>query len=276
MRPLHLRAILFLAMLSLAPIAAANGAMGYALEIFEFRVWAVYVAATVLLEAWIVGRFLGHSWLKSILLSLGINAMTAFCCAGGSFAAFLHSMTVDGNPLWWTTELLVVFGLVSACAESIPWRLSNKSSPKWQTFRRTLLAHLAGVPLALVILLIPARPYPSLEAGANTWRRIHLRWDLRHVYDDRFDDGKGEFKQFQNVKELEHRLDELGGYGVCLYASVYRRFDWRDPRIDPLPVELNQHVSDKEGWLLRIHEPDGLLEVTSGGETKWKYMGHAH
>ena len=64
--------------LTIPAIALGNAAMGYALEIFEFRIWIVYVVSTVVLEAWVVGRSLGHSWPKSIALSFAFTPLPHF------------------------------------------------------------------------------------------------------------------------------------------------------------------------------------------------------
>jgi hypothetical protein len=73
--------------------------MGLALEMFEFKIWALYVAATVAFEAFFIGLKLGHSWWKSLAFSFLFNLVTASCCAGGCFAPFLHADAMDGNPL---------------------------------------------------------------------------------------------------------------------------------------------------------------------------------
>jgi len=260
---MQLRPVLLLTFLVIPATALANGAMGYALEIFEFRAWVVYVVATVALEAWIIGRFFGHSWSKCFGLSFAFNATTAFCCAGGLWAPALHAMVVDGDPLLWTCELLIVFGLVSAVTEAILWRFFTRGSPEWRVFRRVALAHALGVPLALVILLSPGRPYPGYEAVANVWRFIHLRTQLRHVYDERTDEN-GKVRQFRDVLELEQQLDAMGGYGACLYPATYPRFATRDPRRHRFAVDINHRPStDEVGWLIRVHEPYRTLEVDS-------------
>jgi hypothetical protein len=257
------RLLFFVAVLFSPALALANGAMGYALEVFDFRVWTVYVVATIALEAGIIGRFLGHSWPKSLGLSLLFNALTALCCASGGWAPFLHAMVVDGNPVLWTFELLVTFGIISALAEAIMWQLTAMQAPGWPMFKKVLYSHAVGVPLALLILLIPSRPYPGYEAVATSWRYLHLRQALGHVYDDRTDKD-GNVRQFGSFRELENRLDEMGGYGACLYDATYPRFATKDPRVQPLEVELNQRPStDNVDWLIRIEEHDRTVVLDS-------------
>jgi len=43
-------------------MASANGAMGLALEMFDYRTWTVYVVVTIVLEAWIIGVKAGFGW----------------------------------------------------------------------------------------------------------------------------------------------------------------------------------------------------------------------
>jgi len=151
------RAISVILFFSLAAIALANGAMGLALEIFPFGIWIVYVIATIILEAWMIGVYLGRSWWESITWSLAFNSITAFCCAGGIFAPFLHQMVVDGNPFLWTVEILSIYGLISAIVEGVMWRFALRATTPSKVERRAVLAHVCGIPLALVILLIPDR-----------------------------------------------------------------------------------------------------------------------
>jgi len=233
-------------------MALANGAMGLALEVFDFRIWVVYVVATVVLEGWIIGRSLYHGWLKSFGLSTLFNFLTAFCCAAGFFAPFLHADRVEVNPLLWTVEVLCFYGLISALIECCLWRLSSRETMTSLVVKRTFLAHGLGIPLALCILLIPSRPYPGLEADSDTWRYWNLIHRDNRIYSNRINDETGAVKQFKNVKEFEQKLDEAGGLGVCLYNAVYRRFDLRDPRIDPKPLELNQDMANDSTWAARI------------------------
>ena len=173
-------------------------------------------------------------------------------------------MVIDGNPILWTCEILILFGVVSAFLESVMWRVVSRGVSGGQSIRRSLLAHALGVPLALVILLIPSRPYPGYEAVANVWRSLLVRHRLGEVYFNRLDQD-GTARQFRNVDELEHRLDELGGYGVCLYPATYPRFATHDPRVNRYQVDLNPKPSTKDiDWLLRVHEPLRTLEVNSG------------
>ena len=259
-RRVSLRPAAVICLLGLAPLALANGAMGLALEVFDFRIWAVYVVATVVLEAWIVGRSMHHSWIKSVGLSTLFNFLTAFCCAAGFFAPALHPDRIELNPFLWTIEVLSFYGLVSALIEFRLWKASSRETMTWFIFKKTFLAHALGIPLALTILLIPSRPYPGLEADSNVWRFFGLIHHRNEIYNDRItDDGK--VRQFASAKEFEQKLDEVGGSGVCLYNAVYRRFDFHDPRIDPRPFELNPKVSEGDPWAARIHINDQVWEL---------------
>jgi len=81
------RVFLVVAILALATSASANAAMPYAYQIFAFRPWFVYVAVTILFEAWFIGRHgLGDSWLKSMGLSVLANLISACTCIWGSGA----------------------------------------------------------------------------------------------------------------------------------------------------------------------------------------------
>jgi len=97
--------------------------MGLALEVFDFRIWFVYVAATVVLESWIIGRCLEVGWGKSLLVSCIANACTCFCCAGGFFAPFLVDLNpkINDDPSWtirihydWGTRQLDLNGFTTS------------------------------------------------------------------------------------------------------------------------------------------------------------------
>ena len=61
-RILTVRLCAVLAIGALTCMASANGAMGLALEMFDYRTWTVYVVVTIVLEAWIIGVKAGFGW----------------------------------------------------------------------------------------------------------------------------------------------------------------------------------------------------------------------
>ncbi len=120
----------------------------------------------------------------------------------------------------------------------------------------------------MMILLIPARPYPGLERMGGLGRPS-LRDALKHVYDGRVDAKRG-VHQFRTVDEFEKALDELGGAGACLYPIAYSRLGVPQ-RIGRFPVDLNPHPSiAKDDWLFRVHLP---YDVTR--ELDWSADDHS-
>src|SRR5438874_502307 len=91
MKRLHrhrMRVILMAGLLMLLPIPAfANGAMGLALSIFTWPMWLVYVVATVLFEAWAMGRGLRLPFSQALRLSFWANLLTAV--VGGFFSGII-------------------------------------------------------------------------------------------------------------------------------------------------------------------------------------------
>lgn len=268
---LKFRLALIIGLMGVAAVASANAAMGYALEVFEFKVWTIYVAATIVLEAWVIGRGLGHGWLKSIGLSLLVNSITAFCCAGGMFAPFLHpDSRHEMNPLQYSVELLVVFGLFSAFIEAIPWSMSveEEDTTRWLVLKKSFVAHAIGIPLALMILLIPAHPYPGLDFGPRAPRRSLDIVTIARAYKGRIDPS-GKVTQFRNRQELEKRLDEIGGYSVSLYHGIYERFGNWNAHYRVYEVELNPNPTS-EAWVIKIHREDDILEFTLPEIIDWQ------
>ncbi len=106
----------------LARFASANGAMGLALEMFDYAYWWPYVIATVILEAWMIGRGLGDRWPKALGISLVANLITAMCCPQlcvvGMHQAFVGSPS-NPDPFLNALFLFAWFGVVSALVESV-------------------------------------------------------------------------------------------------------------------------------------------------------------
>lgn len=272
--------MLTIATLSLASAAFANGAMGLALEVFSFGTWIVYVLATIVMEAWVIGPAIGKDSAQSFMYSLFFNFLTASCCASGFFAPGLHPEEKDMNPLLWTVVLLSIFGLISAFFESIMWRSICPEELRSLALKRTFLAHLYGVPLALGILLIPSRPYVGWESGSNFGRGMEFYTAIDGVYLDRVDKD-GNVRQFKDERELEQALVKQGKDPICLYPAVYHRFDTHDHLEKPWPIEFNRELNSETTWLIRIRRtrrnvvfsPEWTIGTTDGavGYVHWKF-----
>src|SRR5512132_2385412 len=83
---------------ALAPVACANGAMGYGFERYQFLPWAVYCVVMVALEAWLIGRWLGLRWWDAAIASVVANTFTAFVIPSILIAPVLHG-PVGGSVL---------------------------------------------------------------------------------------------------------------------------------------------------------------------------------
>lgn len=176
-----MRRFLTFATLGLTAFASANAVMGYALEQYDPRAWLVYVIATVIFEAWAIGKRLGFGWAASLGISIAANLVTACCCANlcgvGLHGAFVGSQ-INPNPIMNMAAMFFVFGLLSGSIESVVWRICDRrNEDRGRDFRVWLdstAAHLAWVPLGMAIMLVPARPYPMLEAYTLYARRFYL------------------------------------------------------------------------------------------------------
>lgn len=170
-----MRAWFILAALGLVASASANGAMGLGLEMFELNYWFAYVGVTVVLEAWLIGRWLGQSWPVSLGVSIVANLFTGVLCGGlGCLAPFLHTIfvgdPVNPNLLLNAVALLLIFALPSGLLEAVLWVRVRRDTPESRLVKRSLMAHLATVPVGLAILLIPEEPYQGAIPGRGAQR----------------------------------------------------------------------------------------------------------
>lgn len=274
--------------MALPVLASANGAMGLGLEIFDLRYWFAYVVATVVFEAWFIGRWMGKSWMASLLISLIANSVTAFCCvniaAVGLHAPFVGSR-INPNPFFNVVAVFFVFGIVSAFVELFVWLISGRSHRgDGRLILRTLAAHVLGVPLGLCILLIPPRPYYGTAMITGQMRRqmigIGLRKRLERLQDtDRL-------PRARDLQELWDKLPpdpEAPPDAWCvIYIPEYGRFatgetraqlfgEWnttlggltREELMDRAPVWLVRRKNPGGEAYGFVFEPDGDVRATT-------------
>ncbi|MEA2553170.1 MAG: hypothetical protein QOJ65_1346 [Fimbriimonadaceae bacterium] len=262
------RAAAIAVLVAFAASALANGAMGLALEMFDYRTWAVYVVVTLVFEAWFIGRWLELSWGKSLGITVLANALTAFVCPI-CLVPVLHrsfvGTAVNPNPLMNSVVLLTLFGVVSGLIESFCWSPSAARERRWQIRGRSLLAHLIGVPIALAILLIPARPYKGLETTTNRYRMWERDMAI-HKFAEQFSAG-ARFPASGSPDEF--MTDVVGRAGIWTstrdawalgYVANFHRFDTSETR--RIPFEINPLLLGKTAkempahtWVMRAKDP---------------------
>lgn len=262
-----MRAWFILAALGLVASASANGAMGLGLEMFELNYWFAYVGVTVVLEAWLIGRWLGQSWPISLGLSVLANLFTGVICGGWGFCApALHTIfvgdPVNPNLFLNAVALLLIFAVPSAIFESFIWNRARKEAHEGKVILRSVFVHLATVPVGLAILLIPAEPYRGIVGDRYILRHDIEKAIIGYVADKEHAPTQSDPKKL--IEELQPYLRE-GSREKAIYG-LYRqdrgRFNmgerWK------YPVEVNKAVLGKrvklEGedapeqyeWLLRL------------------------
>ena len=253
--------------------ASANASMGPALQVFDSRAWVVYVVAMIVLEAWLIGRWMGHGWGSSLGRALLFNLVTTFCCTdvGGVAMKFvLVGSEVNPNPLGNAVALLVGFGLLSALIEGVLWtiRRPDLTVTEGKVLRRATEVHLLGAAVGLVILLVPERPYPALEGRTAQRRRWLLCPSIRPCL-ERDNAPKG--------KDLTAVLAECGNRAepdawTSGYRPVYGRFATGEDRQHPIG-EWNPSIAGKpweavlSTWLFRYETSEGHAYgcTTDGG-----------
>jgi len=291
---------LALACVLLPSAARADGAMGLALATFAWGPWLAYVVVTVVFEAAAMGRWLRVHLAAALSCSLRANLLTALL--GGFFSGIacvfigFYGNEMNPNPFGRTLWLFTLFGSVSALVEASVWRraVPNGAGPvggatprRRDVLARCWLVHLAGVPLGLAVLLLPARPYPGLEQQVYATRIFFFQQrQLRDALQTYVDDHRA-LPAARSYGELLQRLRPgLGRYAddpglwAAAYVPDYRRFDTRERRRHP--IEWNPRAGgyrlpdDPTGplWLVRSRYFGGSFEglvLEPGGWVKWSH-----
>lgn len=270
----------FLVLFTLPAAAYANGAMALALSLFAWPLWLIYVAAMVLFEALWIGRALGMPLGDALKRSFAANFVTLVL--GGIFSGFFGYLLygafgsfLNPNPLSEAILLLSLGALFSAIIEARFWESWHDKVP----WRSTFAAHLLGIPVALVILLLPSHPYPGLEAQAN-FRRSRAVHSVKRALSHEVQE-KERFplvKTFPELLEHVSHRPELKYYQSAsdLWAAAYmpdfQRFDTGEQRRNPL--EWNASLSGKQCkdltkrvWVVRWHYSLGNNSAVEG----WVY-----
>jgi hypothetical protein len=242
----------------------ANGAMGLAYELFDYRSWFVYVVVTVVFEAWWIGRWMPHPWTLSVLYSLLANGLTALLGLS-CFVPFLHASLwgppENPNPLGNAVAIFVGMGLVSAVFESYVWRLSDRKAPGFKVFIRSLSAHAIGVILAFVIFLVPSRPYKGLEIRTDRQRRILWILSKRPL-----NAWVGDHDNRLPSQEQIHQIIDGSGplAWTVWYQPEFGRFDIGESRQHPFKIEWNPSYTkidlekhNGDTWVCRLFNDDG-------------------
>lgn len=254
-------------------MASANGSMGLALEMFEYRTWIVYVLVMLALEAWLIGRPLGLSWAKSAGIAVLANAVTAFacpCCLTPALHGALVGSSLLPNPFWNAVSLLFWFALISALLESAFWITAGKQAGWMRALGLTFWAHLLAVPVALAILLIPSRPYKGLESIARA-RRRRVRIEVAKRIGQDLSEGRS-IPKAKSAEDLFQHYADVTAWGAtpetiwsAAYAPRFGRFATGEDRSEP--IEVNPEVIGKsakelpsETWLMRWKYLDGWVE----------------
>ncbi|MFN3651934.1 MAG: hypothetical protein ACK47B_20360 [Armatimonadota bacterium] len=231
--------------------AWANGAMGLALATFAWGPWLAYVAATLLFEALLLGRWLRVPPLRALGCAFTANLLTAG--VGGFFSGiFVYGLDgilgsrLNPNPFGSAVLLFTLFGLLSATVEALVWRRAPSKSgslPLRRVFGASVAVHLLGVPLGLAILLLPERPYPGLEGRVGAHRQVWLQGQFRRAV-EKYVESHAKLPPERTYGELLQRFrPQLGDYAgdphlwAAAYVPRYHRFDTVERRRHP--VEWN-------------------------------------
>ncbi|MFI5387030.1 MAG: hypothetical protein ACHQ50_13025 [Fimbriimonadales bacterium] len=274
---------LTLVLVAIPAFAQANGAMGLGLEIFDLRYWTGYVVATVVFEAWMIGRWMGKGWFTALGLSLIANLVTAFACTS-ICAVGLHPTDLNPSPFLDVLALFFIFGVASALIESFVWQTSRWNIVyRGSVFLRTLWTHLLGIPLGLAILLIPSHPYVGRESLAFFWRWHYLGRYLERRLDSLEDNQR--LPSGSSFPEIWNQVPPVDGESrdawIAAYKPSFGRFSFANERGEPI-AEWNRALSGtlmkdiRDGdqtWLIRRRDSDGSVRgiATGKGNNYWGF-----
>ncbi len=268
--------------------AHANGAMGLGLEMFDLRYWCAYVLATVIVEAWLIGRYLKLKPGVSMLCSVLANAVTGAMCSVGCLAPFLHMTLVgsytDPKPFANAVALLFAFAIPSALVEAIVWERATREKGNRKHVRWIVFVHVITVPLGLAILLIPSHPYRGQEIQARYFRPNARRTvePLQNYITEhqQLPAGTSPRDVLRTLKALDPEVSE-----IAWFAPSFGRFSMGD--LFDRPYELNRTLASlkvdfekpydesKWVWYVRYRWPDGhaegLIVEAHSGDVKFSW-----
>lgn len=249
---------------ALAASARANGAMGLGLEVFRVDAWWAYVVVTIIFEAWLMGRWLALPLRVSLPLSLLANTLTGFLGLGCG-APFFHEMSGHPRPFLFAVGVLTIFAFPSALVEAFVWLASKRKAYQSYVLAKCVAVHLIGIPVALVVLLIPSRPYPGLERSTGYWRGFRLNMACRD-FPARLE-GWGKVPHFKDGEAAVRAIapDEPDAWQY-VYQPAFGRFDLDESRRGTA-AEWNHSV---EGL-----SPDQLANLEHVWLFRWRIDGYA-
>lgn len=268
--------------LSAASVARANGAMGLAFERWEVGVWLAYVAVTVVFEAWFIGRRAEISIARAIWISVWANLLTGvfgvlLCSSIGAPALHgsLFGPPTDPNPFMTTVALLSISAVPTAILESAVWQKATKPVPQG-LIGRVYLAHVLGIMIGLVVVLLPNNPH-RVTVGQAVWAR-------NNVVSQHLQSLESQIREKDRIPVLLNGLrpdvDLPKEFWKALSTPEYGRFAMRATR--EYPWVWNTALSGKSltggeddwRWLARpiVPGPFRQIEVnTATGEVSWRW-----
>lgn len=227
--------------------------MGYALEQYDFRAWWVYVVGTLVFEAVYLGRAFSVPLPKALVTSLAANFLSAILCTN-ICGVGLHGGGINPNPLLNMVGTFLGFAAVSGFIESYPWWvLVRKTMPgkDMTVLGKTLLAHYLWVPIGVVIMLVPSRPYPLAEVYSLRTRSYVVQPSLRKAIENQ--------RHYDSLEALlrGENPDNPDAW-ACAYVPQWDRFSMGETKKHPMEynpaiknLDFYKLGGDQAVWLVR-------------------------
>lgn len=265
-----MKGLLVLILVGMAAAASANAVMGYALEQYDRQAWVVYVIGTIVFEAWAVGRWAGSDWPAAVGISVLANLVTAGCCANlcgvGLHNTFVGS-PLNPNPLMNMLLMFTVFALISGFIEGGVWTLFYRGKDR-RVAGRSIVAHLVWVPIGMIIMLVPSRPYPFIESNAMMYRRWFLQ-DVRPLLDREISEKNRIPDHTDTVRLFRETVPPSGIAQQDAWAAAYRptfgRFSTGTSK-DELLFEWNPAATGLKVDSDKMPDPIWLLRTKRKGD----------
>jgi hypothetical protein len=265
--------------------AYANYAWHYAFATFLPDYWLWYVLVTILFEALVLGRWLRVPGATSLFLSLLANAITALAgyVVANIFPSFpfgVFGSEMNPNPFFDALLLFTLFGIGSGFVEGFIWHIAvaetGSKEPRTRTLGRSVVVHVAVVPIGLAILLIPARPYGDLESAVRQHRTHYPMTSLQDAL-SAYVVQHGRLPYARDFDDLIRRMQpQMIGFEhskdlwAIAYEPSYSRFatgdDRRGPKCEWNPAASGLRIGEGDPpnlWITRRRVP-GWTEGYSG------------
>ncbi len=256
--------------------ADAQGCCALPLGVFTWSAWSVYLVLCIILETWLLRRWLACSFRVSMWTGVCSNIVTGLAVptvvgyVGGERWAMVGSR-LNPNPVASAALLLLAYVAGSSAVKAVAWSLVRArqacSAPQGARTPRGAAGLMLLGAAPLLVVLLPDRPYPGIEATARV-ERFELLNPSVGLYLQR---EARDYDRLPSAATYVEMLDTLhSGWWQARrnepdhwcrgYLPLYRRFDTSESRRQPvewnvrLPRAGFRQLRASTVWLVRMRD----------------------